>query len=172
MKIETKRLIITQFSEDMAEAVHLNSLDDDIRRFVPDEVFETLEEARETVCFLISRYGTEEGPFVYPLLLRQTGENIGYVQAVRIEDGWEVGYLIAKAHRGQGYASEALLAFLPVILKQLGISKISGICLTENLASRRVLEKCGFLLCWQGPGNYQDATRDICRYSFSLPEGK
>lgn len=42
MKIKTERLIITEFTMDMAEAVHLNSLDEDNRRFVPDEVFETI----------------------------------------------------------------------------------------------------------------------------------
>ena len=52
MKIETERLIITEFTMDMAEAVHLNSLDEDNRRFVPDEVFETVEEAADTVGFL------------------------------------------------------------------------------------------------------------------------
>ena len=41
-KIETPRLLITQFRMDMAEAVHLNSLDTDTRQFVPDEVFETV----------------------------------------------------------------------------------------------------------------------------------
>ncbi len=45
MKIETERLTITRFTMDMAEAVHRNSLDADNRRFVPDEVFETVEEA-------------------------------------------------------------------------------------------------------------------------------
>ncbi len=53
MRIETKRLIITAFTMDMAEAVHLQSLDEDNRRFVPDEVFETVEEAAETVEFLM-----------------------------------------------------------------------------------------------------------------------
>ena len=53
MKIETERLIITEFTMDMAEAVHLNSLDEDNRRFVPDEVFETAEEAADTVGFLM-----------------------------------------------------------------------------------------------------------------------
>ena len=38
IRIETERLIITEFTMDMAEAVHLNSLDEDNRRFVPDEV--------------------------------------------------------------------------------------------------------------------------------------
>ena len=73
MRIETERLIITDFTLDMVEAVHLNSLDEDNRRFVPDEVFETMEEARETVEFLMGRYGSEEGPFVHPVLLK-TGD--------------------------------------------------------------------------------------------------
>ena len=41
-KIETDRLVITKFDESMIESVHLNSLDEDNRKFVPDEVFETL----------------------------------------------------------------------------------------------------------------------------------
>ena len=57
MKIETKRLTITKFTMDMAEAVHKESLDEDNRRFVPDEVFETVEDASETIEFLMSRYG-------------------------------------------------------------------------------------------------------------------
>ena len=53
-KIETERLIITEFTPDMAQAVHENSLDDDNRRFVPDEVFETVEDAAETIEFLMA----------------------------------------------------------------------------------------------------------------------
>ena len=40
--IETEWLTITEFTLDMAEDVHKNSLDEDNRRFVPDEVFETM----------------------------------------------------------------------------------------------------------------------------------
>lgn len=113
MRIETDRLIITDFTLDMAEDVHLNSLDEDNRRFVPDEVFETVEEARETVEFLMSRYGGDEGPFVHPILLK-TGENIGYVQLVNIGEGWELGYHIAKAYTGKGYATEASLSLIHI----------------------------------------------------------
>ena len=42
--LKTERLTITEFTPDMAQAVHENSLDEDNRRFVPDEVFETVEE--------------------------------------------------------------------------------------------------------------------------------
>ena len=36
--VETDRLFITEMTADMAMDVHKNSLDEDIRRFVPDEV--------------------------------------------------------------------------------------------------------------------------------------
>ncbi len=100
----------------MAETVHLNSLDEDNRKFVPDEVFETIQEAQDTINFLIECYKGTSGPFVYPILL-DNGNNIGYVQAVPIDDEWEVGYHIAKKYTCKGYATEALRAFVPFIIK-------------------------------------------------------
>ena len=38
MRIETERLMITEFLLEMAEDVHKNSLDEDNRRFVLDEI--------------------------------------------------------------------------------------------------------------------------------------
>ena len=167
LSIETERLIITEFTMDMAKDVHQNSLDEDNRRFVPDEVFETIEEARETVEFLMSRYGGEEGPFVYPVLLKDR-TNIGYVQLVPVEDGWEIGYHIAKKHTGKGYAAEAVKAFLPVMMKEHRLNRIIGICVAENYASRRVMEKCGFVKQYEGIGPYQGKNINICRYLYTI----
>ena len=168
MKIETERLTITRFTTDMAEAVHLNSLDDDNRRFVPDEVFETPEEARDTVSFLMGVYENGGGPLVYPVLLKD-GTYIGYVQAVPFDDGtWEVGYHIGADFTRRGYATEAVKAFLPVIMPRLGIDRILGICLAENKASVKVMERCGFVWEYEGPGPYLGAERNICRFHYSL----
>ena len=165
--IETERLTIAEFTLDMAEDVHQNSLDEDNRRFVPDEVFETFEEARETVEFLMSRYGGEEGPFVYPVLLKDR-TNIGYVQLVPVEDGWEIGYHIAQKYTGKGYAAEAVKAFLPVMMKEHRLPQIIGICVAENYASRRVMEKCGFVKQYEGIGPYQGQEINICRYLYTV----
>ncbi|HOM01681.1 MAG TPA: GNAT family protein [Acetivibrio sp.] len=104
LKITTERLIISEFDESMAEIVHLNSLDDDNRKFVPDEVFETVEEAQKILKFLIECYKGMNGPLVYPVLLK-SGENIGYVQAVPTGDEWEIGYHIASHYTCKGYAT-------------------------------------------------------------------
>ena len=174
MLIETERLSITEFTPDMAQAVHENSLDEDNRRFVPDEVFETVEEAAETIEFLMSQYGGNDGPLVYPVLLKD-GTNVGYVQAVPLGDGvWEIGYHIGAKYTKngyateavKGYATEAVKAFLPVVMKRIGLTKMAGICLADNIASQKVMEKCGFVLEFRGIDNYQGEQREICRYWF------
>ena len=166
--LETERLTITEFTPDMAQAVHENSLDEDNRRFVPDEVFETVEDAAETIDFLITQYGGCDGPLVYPVLLKDK-TNIGYVQAVPLDDDtWEIGFHIGSRYTKQGYATEAVKAFLPVVMKKIGIEKIAGICDSDNVASKKVMEKSGFVQEYQGIGDYQGDQREICRYWFEL----
>lgn len=168
MNIETQRLIITEFQPEMAEAVHLNSLDEDTRRFVPDEVFETVEEAADTIDFLMGCYRSGEGPMVYPVLLKDE-TYIGYVQAVPLEDGnWEIGYHIGRNYTKKGYATEAVRAFLPVILPRLGIRDILGICRSTNVGSVKVLERSGFVKEFEGMGSYQGEEQPICKYRYSL----
>ena len=164
MNIETNRLFITELTMDMAQAVHENSLDGDNRRFVPDEVFETLDEARETVGFLISQYGDFNGPQVYAVITKAENQNIGYVQMVPIENGaWEIGYHIGELYTRRGYATEAVKAFLPVMAEAIGVREVYGICLKDNIASCRVLEKCGFKTQFIGVGAYQGEQREIVR---------
>lgn len=162
MRIETERLIITEFNPEMAQAVHENSLDDNNRRFVPDEVFETVEEAKETIEFLMSQYESEDGPLVYPVITGN-GENIGYVQLVPTEEGWEIGYHIAEKYTQKGYATEAVMAFLPYIAKKKSLQTVWGICLKENTASEKVMEKCGFENVFTGEGDYQGERREIVK---------
>ena len=166
VKLETKRLMITKLTADMAQSVHENSLDEDNRRFVPDEVFETVEIAQDTVEFLISCYEKSEMPLVYPILLRD-GTNIGYVQAVPMDnDVWEIGYHIGKRYTKNGYATEAVQAFLPWIMEKLHLDEILGVCLKENAASVKVMERCGFMKIFEGVGDYQGEKREICKFVY------
>lgn len=168
MNIKTERLLITEFTLDMAEAVHINSLDEANRRFSPDEVFETVDDARETVEFLMSVYENGDGPLVYPVLLHDN-TYIGYVQAVPFEDNkWEIGYHIGEAFAKKGYATEAVKAFLPVIMKKLDITEMVGVCVSENIASIKVMEKSGFVKEFEGIGSYQGEEREICRFNYYL----
>ena len=167
--VETDRLFITEMTADMAMDVHKNSLDEDIRRFVPDEVFETPEDAAETVEFLRSQYGSADGPLVYAVILKDGEKNIGYVQLVPIGEGKrEIGYHVAKPYTRKGYATEAVTAFLPVMAEKVGIHEVYGIRLLENAASGRVLEKCGFETFFVGEGDYHGGVYEISKSVWKL----
>lgn len=166
---ETDRLIIKKFDKGMAQAVHELSLDDANRRFQPDEVFETAEDALDTIEYLSAHYGNWDAPQVYPVILKRQGCNIGHVELVPIGGGeWEIGYHIGQPFTRKGYASEAVMAFLPVMMEQFGLEYVMGICAAENLASRGVMEKCGFVREFEGTGLYHGQERPICRYRFRL----
>ena len=165
MKINTARLLITDFTPDMAKAVHLGSLDADTRRFLPDEVFETEAIAAGVIADLIDCYAGNEGPFVHPFLLAD-GTYAGYVQLVPIEDGWEVGYHTVAAQTGKGYATEALTAFLPVMMERLGLTHVEGICDAANAASIRVLEKCCFHRTFAGNALYHGNVQPVVRLTY------
>lgn len=167
MNIKTPRLTITTFSQAMAQSVYENSQDDDTRRFVPDEVYDSAEEARAAIEFLMSRYDSADGPFVYPIITNDGDKNIGYVQLCKLkledEEAWEIGYHIAKQFTGKGFATEAVKVFLPAAAKKLNLKEVYGICLAKNLVSIRVLEKCGFTQIYQGRGNYQGQEAQIIK---------
>ena len=151
----------------MAQSVYENSQDEDTSRFVPDEVYNSVEEARAAIEFLISRYNSADGPFVYPIITNDSRKNIGYVQFCKLEHdkegAWEIGYHIAKDFTGKGYATEAVKAFLPAMAQKLNLREVYGICLAENTASVRVLEKCGFTQIYEGLGNYQGKEAQIVK---------
>ncbi len=155
----------------MAKAVHLGSLDEDTRHFLPDEVFETEAIAADVIADLMDCYGGTEGPFVHPLL--KDDVYVGYVQLVPIEEGraqdscWEIGYHVVKDMTGRGYATEAVRAFLPVMMEQLSLTQVAGICDAENAASIRVLEKCGFTRVYEGEALYHGKMKPVVKMIYS-----
>jgi RimJ/RimL family protein N-acetyltransferase len=57
----------------------------------------------------------------------------------------EVGYGMEPSYRGQGYMSEALQASVTWALQQPGVTAVCSETAKANAASRRVLEKSGFV---------------------------
>lgn len=56
----------------------------------------------------------------------------------------ELGYWIARAHWGNGYATEAATHLIR-IARTLGLTRLEGAHFVDNPASGRVLEKLGFV---------------------------
>ena len=73
------------------------------------------------------------------------GETIGAAGLQHLDGGpeIEVGYRFLKEHWGNGYATESARASLDWGFGELGLERIVAVALETNVASRRVLEKCG-----------------------------
>ena len=68
------------------------------------------------------------------------GQAAGNIVSWEGSGEWEVGYWIGKEYWGKGIATQALLLFLDLVK----IRPLYAHVAKHNIASRRVLEKCGF----------------------------
>lgn len=98
----------------------------------------------------------------YIILLREKDIRIGQVEAVKYEDRWEIDCRMEAQYRQNGYAEEAIQAFTPAVIKQLGLNELYGSCPANNPAGCRMLERCGYRLLNEG--------HTVRRYRFTLPE--
>lgn len=57
----------------------------------------------------------------------------------------EIGYGISEKYRNNGYAAEAVKAVLEWTFNNPNVTSIEAETDSENAASKRVLEKCGFI---------------------------
>jgi RimJ/RimL family protein N-acetyltransferase len=70
------------------------------------------------------------------------GQTVGNIGSWLAEGHREVGYWLGREYWGQGYATAALAAFLAEIRERPLYAHVAA----HNRGSRRVLEKCGFVL--------------------------
>lgn len=81
----------------------------------------------------------------YAICDSRTRQIMGAISLVSLETAHpEIGYWLEPAFRQRGLSTEASRALCQFAFSELGIEKIYGCHLPQNVASGRVLLKCGF----------------------------
>ena len=86
----------------------------------------------------------------YPLFLfrQKDGQVVGGVTLSNIRrqpaQAGTLGYWVGEAYAMQGYMTEALEAMRDHAFSSLELSRLEAACPPDNVASRRLLERCGF----------------------------
>jgi ribosomal-protein-alanine N-acetyltransferase len=143
--LETDRLLLREYVEEDAEPFFKLNSDPEVLRFVPDKALLNVEQARQLLVDHpiadYRKYGFGRGACI----LKSTGEQIGFAGLKYLEDLGEVdvAFRLMRTHWGLGLATEAALASVRFGLTDLGLKRIIGLVMPENLASVRVLEKAG-----------------------------
>jgi RimJ/RimL family protein N-acetyltransferase len=95
------------------------------------------------------------------------GQVAGNVVSFVFEGEREAGYWIGKEFWGKGIATQALRAFLGQIVERPLYAHVAK----TNIASIRVLEKCGFRLMSDDPEFSATGGEPVAGYIFKLGEG-
>ncbi|MEC0302122.1 GNAT family N-acetyltransferase [Terribacillus saccharophilus] len=144
---ETDRLLIRPYTtEDFPFLERLVS-DPRVVRFIGNGKPRTTEGARLFFNWNLSHMKEDQQYGLKVLVEKTSGELIGHAGLVPQEvDGMteiEVGYWIAPAYWGKGFATEAAAAFRDVAFEQLNEDRIIALIYPDNIASCRVSEKLG-----------------------------
>ena len=144
---ETKRLVIRKLRDEDAQKLYENHLDDEVRKWFPNESYADVEEALDAARFFADCVDNGHLPFVLGVELKETKELIGDTGISEVEGKpgeAGIGYCIGQQYRGRGYASELLSAISAFAASRFGLSVIYGRVVHGNEASARVLEKNGY----------------------------
>jgi RimJ/RimL family protein N-acetyltransferase len=90
--------------------------------------------------------------------IEATGDVIGFCGLHYVQGMAEVniGYVLDKLYWGKGYGTEASLAALTFGFSSAEVNLIAGVTDPRNVASIKVLEKCGMSYCRRGTRNGKD----------------
>jgi RimJ/RimL family protein N-acetyltransferase len=143
----TDRLTIRRFRADDADAFAAYRSDPDVARYQGWGTPFTVEQARRFIAALDGTHpDTPAEWFQFAVTERESGQLLGDVAAGT--DGGDprlavVGFTIARAHQGRGYANEALTALLDHLFLHRGKHRVSATVDTRNAASVALLERVG-----------------------------
>ena len=144
---ETARLSVRKFRDEDARKLYENHMDDEVRRWFPNECYADEAEALDAVRFYADCVDNGHLPFVLGVVLKETGELIGDTGISEVEGRpgeTEIGYCIGREYRGKGYASELLEAASAFVASRFGVQVIWGRVVHGNAAYENVLEKFGY----------------------------
>lgn len=143
--VSTERLIIRRFGAADAAAFAAYRSDPQVARYQSWEVPVSARDAERLVAGFAAADEGLPGWFQYAVELRAVGVLVGDV-GVCLHDNEmqaELGFTLASAYQGSGYATEAVRCVLNRVFGT-GIHRMSAECDARNVASMRLLERLGF----------------------------
>ena len=170
----TNRLYLRKISVNDAEDMYEYASDRDTTEYLTWEPHGALKFTKNYLRFLQKQYKC--GQYLdWAIVYRENGKMIGTCgfSAIYPEHGKaEIGYVLNRAYRNKGIATEACGLVISYAFEQLDIHRIEAKCIVGNDASERVMKKLGM----KYEGTYRESMyvkgeyRDIKMYSILSDE--
>jgi len=145
--LETKRLILRQFTQADVEAMHRIFSDMETMKFWPQPF--SLEATQKWIGRAIESY-EKFGFGRYAIVLKEDGTLIGDCGFIRLDINGvpenDLGYILFKEFWGKGFATEAASACLKYGIDNLHFQRVVANMETRHVDSKKVAEKIGMKL--------------------------
>jgi ribosomal-protein-alanine N-acetyltransferase len=143
-EIETDRLVLREITSNDAYSYHKHHSTIYDSPFW-EEAPQTLSETKELIREIKKRYISRESLY-WGIALKKENQIIGSCFFPEFENKTQatLGFWISQKHQQNGLMSETLFHLVDYAFTQMNLKTIIAGCHSQNLASRRVLEKCEF----------------------------
>ena len=147
--LETERLLLREFV--CSDDIGMFELDSNpkVHLYLGNRPVLTIEESRLYIANLKQQY-KDNGVGRWAVILKETNEFIGWSGIKLIKESinehhhfYEIGYRLIEKHWGNGFATEAGLAFINHAFNNLNVTALYAYADANNKESRRILEKLG-----------------------------
>ena len=144
MEIKTGRLVLKPVSMEYLHSTHAYASDLENTRLMMFLPYESIGETESVIRAAEEEWRKDE-PDRCEFAILRNGEHIGGITLYFLDDRTEgeLGWILNKAYWGYGYVTEAARAMLDYARENWGIRRMIACCDSENIPSRRVMEKLG-----------------------------
>ena len=142
--IDLKRLYLRKFNLNDYEDVFEYASNPNVTRYLTWNAYTNKEDSLEYLKSVASIYN--EKTFRWEIVLKSNDKVIGSIDAVKIDEvneTVEIGYVENEKYHNNGYMSEAFKGVIDYFFNKVGVKKVLARYQIENLASRKVMDKCG-----------------------------
>ena len=137
------RVLLRPFELDDVPAVLAYASDPEVTRYLQWEAY---DDPATAAAFIRSTRGGGSTWLARAIVLQEEGRVIGGADLRVVsprEPRAELGYGLARAYWGRGYAAEAAGLLVRFGFEVLGLARIEALCAVENERSARTLERLG-----------------------------
>lgn len=150
--LETDRLLLRPLEMGDAEAMFLLDSNPNVHKFLGNHPVKSIDESINYIKNLQNQYKTN-GIGRFAVILKDSGKFIGWCGIKFITEPendhvnfYEIGYRFLEEYWGNGYAYESAKAWYSFAFKELKVETLYASAHTDNIGSRRILEKLGLQL--------------------------
>lgn len=142
-RIETDRLVLARLRYEDAEQIFYSyASKPEATKFLSFPTHQSVQDARSFLAYAVPAWD-KGNEYAYGIRLKPDHRFIGSIGAINDDGKVHIGYCLSPTHWGHGYSSEAGKALVQELKRVSGLHRIWAFADAENIASHKVLKKCG-----------------------------